>query len=814
MAAATIGAARIEMSINSTEFISQMKRMASQVGKFEASLDGMGRKFQRAGRNMERIGSRLNRNVTLPIAAAGGASLKSAIDFESSMTRIQTLVGIASERVDEMRESVLDLARESGQAPRELSEALFTVTSAGARGAEAMQILERSAKAAAIGLGDTQQIARAVTAAMQAYGSETLSAARATDTLTAIVREGNLEAESLAPVLGRVVGIASQLGISFEELGASIATYTRLGVSAEEATTGIRSLMNALLKPSEQARKVLAQVGLTFEELRARVQDDGLAATMTDLISQFEGNEEALSRLIPNVRALSAVLGTAGAQGAEYQRIQQRIAESMGIVDKGFEDVSDTVQQKFNKALANLRANAIEVGAKLLPVASKLLDRVNSLATGFGNLSDTSKANIIIFGGLAAAAGPVISGLGKIVGATGTLMRTLPKVTKAVKALTAAMIAHPYIAVGAVIAGIAAASWKANEAIKAFHESVENMRIGTVNSWQDVNQKIIEVEERMEELRKGAAIAGFSDPRVNKEFVALEKQLERLIDLRDKLVLDEMMEKTAASAEKARDSIAAIPTEFSTSIEAAGFVETFSTANTLIDQTADGLDRLKAKTGEFETISEAALAGIRTNWERTMDVIQGFSDQFKSLIMDQVASGVIAFGETIGRTLAGVENKFMTTFERIALIMLDFAKQIARLGAAIGAVLLLVPGGQGAGAGLLAASAAVTAAATAVEAGIQRRASNREARSKAAGMAQGGIVPPGFPNDSYPAGLTSGERVIPDPIPLSRGSGGDFSGKQMERSMEKAMRNALDGARWKVSGSDLVLVTARSRRYN
>jgi hypothetical protein len=31
----------------------------------------------------------------------------------------------------------------------------------------------------------------------------------------------------------------------------------------------------------------------------------------------------------------------------------------------------------------------------------------------------------------------------------------------------------------------------------------------------------------------------------------------------------------------------------------------------------------------------------------------------------------------------------------------------------------------------------------------------------ATGMAEGGIVPSGYPNDSYPARLTSGETVIP-----------------------------------------------------
>jgi hypothetical protein len=40
------------------------------------------------------------------------------------------------------------------------------------------------------------------------------------------------------------------------------------------------------------------------------------------------------------------------------------------------------------------------------------------------------------------------------------------------------------------------------------------------------------------------------------------------------------------------------------------------------------------------------------------------------------------------------------------------------------------------------------------------------------GMATGGVVPAGFPNDTYPALLTSGEMVVPKPHPLPNVTGG------------------------------------------
>lgn len=336
---------------------------------------------------------------TAKIAMAGAAvafaaaSTKMAADFEKSMTKIETLVGIAGGEVREMGKEVKELSRVSGQGPKELADALFVVTSAGARGKKAMNILERAAKASAIGLGKTESIARAVTAAMNAYGEENLNAAKATEILLATVREGNLEAESLAPVLGRVIGMAQEMKISFAEVGASIATYTRLGVSAEEATTGLRGLMSSILNPTEQAREAFAKLGTSVELMRSHIQDQGLAQAMIDLMAANEGNLDTLGELIPNVRALAAVLGTAGSQGEEYLRIANSIKGANNLVDEGFKRVSDTASQKFDVAMKNLNVAMANFGEKVLPLVNAGLEKftqlVNIISGGSGDIIDS-----------------------------------------------------------------------------------------------------------------------------------------------------------------------------------------------------------------------------------------------------------------------------------------------------------------------------------------------------------------------------------------------------------------------------------------
>lgn len=396
--------------------------------------------LRRFGAKAKRIGGNITRNVSVPFAAAGAAGVKLATDLETSFSKIENLVGITGEALQNFKNSVKAVSAATGQSQQDLSQALFTVASAGLRGAEATEVLERAAKASAIGLGDTQQIAQALTGVLQAYSKENLTAAEATDTLTAIVREGNLEAESLAPTLGRIVGIGSQLGISFKELGANIATFTRLGVPAEEAVVGLRGIMTSFLKPTQDAEKALATLGLTSQDLRDKVGEEGLQSTLAFLTESFKGNDEALVSVFGNVRALSAVLGTAGAQGQEYASVLDNISNSTGIVDEGFKNVSQTSGFQFQQTLNTLRNAGVELGAALLPLVTKLANFLTSALNGFRNLSTETKTIILTLTAVLAASGPIMSAIGFISAAIPLIISPVGLIVAGIIAATIAVI--------------------------------------------------------------------------------------------------------------------------------------------------------------------------------------------------------------------------------------------------------------------------------------------------------------------------------------------------------------------------------------
>ena len=66
--------------------------------------------------------------------------------------------------------------------------------------------------------------------------------------------------------------------------------------------------------------------------------------------------------------------------------------------------------------------------------------------------------------------------------------------------------------------------------------------------------------------------------------------------------------------------------------------------------------------------------------------------------------------------------------------------------------------------------------------------------------AMGGIVPPGYPNDTYPAALTSGETIVP--AGQSPAMAGGITPQQMANMFAAAVASHLSGTKLKVDAGD------------
>ena len=419
--------ARVETSLIALQrqFRSTQKTVDGAGTSFEATIANL----RKTGDQLSSLGMKMSFALTMPLVAGAAAVTKLASEYESNVVKLQTLSGVLPAQAREFAAAMRTMGKDTGQGPVNLSRAMLVVTSTGMKGAEALDILRKSAQATSVGLGETKDVARALTSVMTAYGKENMSAATTMDQLYQTVVEGGAEATNLAGALGRVIGVVSASGVSFAQAGAYIATFTRLGISAEEAVTSLRAVMGNILSPTQEAQKALAKLGMSAGQFRDMVQNKGLMQTLLDLQKAFKGDVSSMEALFGNIRALAGVLGTTGKQAEEYAGILDRIQGAQGKFGDAVSQASQTMSWTWATVKAEAESTAIAIGEALAPAVGavlrgfqSLLPVANSLVQAFAGLPRPMQTAVGALLAFAAAVGPITFLVGKLIQFYATLL--------------------------------------------------------------------------------------------------------------------------------------------------------------------------------------------------------------------------------------------------------------------------------------------------------------------------------------------------------------------------------------------------------
>ena len=423
-------------------------------------LNKASRRLTAFGARMQTIGRSITTSFSLPFAAIAAGGAKMAIDFEKNMSKINTLVGLSAKEVNEFSKDVLKLSGETAQAPAELADGLFFLTSAGLRGANAMETLEAVSKGVAIGLGEQADLAKVAAAAQNAYGEDVISASEALDVFGGAVQQGMFEASDLAEVMGTQLGMASSLGISFQEASAFVATYTKTTGDAKTASTSLGGVMMSLAKTTPIMERALNKVGMTGDSVRASLGEQGLRQTLLDIRDAFDAQGVPLTDFFTKSQALKGVLGVLGNQSETYGDILENLNGSMGMVSDGFDQFSNTSGFKMQQAFNQLKNAAMELGATMMPVFTRIVNAFTNLAKAFTNLDDSQKKLVVAAGALVAFSGPFMT-LG------GSLMKVMGMVLSPIGLVVAALGALFYV-------------------IYKNWGSVKKILVGFINYWIDL----------------------------------------------------------------------------------------------------------------------------------------------------------------------------------------------------------------------------------------------------------------------------------------------------------------------------------------
>lgn len=345
--------------------------------------------------------------VAATAAVAGlGAAVKESVssfgEFQTSMLKVQALTGLSADEAARFADRIRQLAVEGPISAKELGDGLYYISSAGFKGAEAMQVLEATQRMSAAGFGSFTNVADATTSVLKAYHISASDAARVTDILAATVIAGKIETDSFAQSIGLVLPVAAALHVPIDQVGAAIAVMTNNGLSSAEAVTSLKNILGEMLHPTEQGRKALEDMGLTYKQLRDILADpsQGLPAMLALLSARTGENIESMGRIVPDIRGLVGLLALGGENAEEFNRVlgetagsQGRVAESAKVTATGIEYQTQVMHRSMDEM-------KLAIGEVAVPPLTELVRHITAGIRNAETLAGSIRGLTSAFGGL------------------------------------------------------------------------------------------------------------------------------------------------------------------------------------------------------------------------------------------------------------------------------------------------------------------------------------------------------------------------------------------------------------------------------
>lgn len=411
---------------------------------------------------------------TAPLIAAGVASSKFAMGYESDIAKVSTISDDAQVPIQDLSNQILKLSDDTGIASTEIADNVYDAISAGQQTGDAVNFVTNSTKLAKAGFAEAGQSLDVLTTILNAYGMKSSEVTNVSDLLIQVQNKGKVTVGELSSVMGKVIPTAVATNTSLQQLGASYTIMTSKGIDAAESTTYINSMLNELSKTGTEADKALREVsGKSFADLMNSGKSLG---DVLNLLGDYaKKNKLNLQDMFGSAEAGKAALVLSTNAGQDFNNTLKDMNNVAGATDEAFKKVNDTTEARLNKSLNELKNNAIKVGTSLLPVIEQGSSLIGNLASALGKMDESQLkvlTDVVLFGaglgGVLKVGGSVVSTVGGIVGVIGKLSSAMGTATIATESVgTAATVAAGAGGVGGVAGlgtalgglAVAAAPW-------------------------------------------------------------------------------------------------------------------------------------------------------------------------------------------------------------------------------------------------------------------------------------------------------------------------------------------------------------------
>lgn len=342
-----------------------------------------------AGTNIgQQIGSFAKKAVVaLGVGKVVSKAITDGMDFETGMAKVSTLFSGTTAEFQSLQKEIMNISSETGVAAAQLAEAAYSAESASVPMGNLGSMIKASSQLATAGFTDIDTALSATAKTMNAYGmmSDDVAATQANmekvqRVLIQTQNKGITTVGELGASLAQVTPTAAAFGVSFEQIGASLAGMTAQGTPTAQATTQLNSLIAELGKNGTQASKNLQKAakgtqwaGMSFVEM----MNNG--ADLNDVLGLMQGladkNGVAMVDMFSSIEAGKAAMSITN---SDWVGNMEAMATEADVVGEAFGTMADTASFKMDRLKNTLKNMGIEA---FLAVADELTAVISGFAS-------------------------------------------------------------------------------------------------------------------------------------------------------------------------------------------------------------------------------------------------------------------------------------------------------------------------------------------------------------------------------------------------------------------------------------------------
>ncbi|HAM1859784.1 TPA: phage tail tape measure protein [Listeria monocytogenes] len=402
-------------------------------------VEKFGNMLEKSGQKLKKAGTAMTVGFTAPIVAGMVKSTKAYLDFDNEVTEVNSLLRESGESAKEFGDrytQVFDYAQKAsvkyGVASEQTMLGMKEMVKKGYDINQTMASMPAIFNAARASGDDFETVMSVTTSTLEQFGmiskdtnKQMEYTNKVADVLTYVADKTAAGFSDMGTAMNYVGPISHSLGYSLTDTAAAVGLLSNRGIEGQKAGTGLRGMLTSLLKPSKSAAEAMSAVGLTIED------NNGNMKTLPTLLDDINEKTKKMTKTQKNSfltmifgrEPLSAVNTLLEAGGDSLRKYSKGADEANGYTKQVADNMRKASKFGVDQFKASLEVLEQNVGQKLMPALTPIIEWANKMIDKFNDLSGAQQQSIIKWAGILAATGPVLMIGGKLVSMTGGLIK-------------------------------------------------------------------------------------------------------------------------------------------------------------------------------------------------------------------------------------------------------------------------------------------------------------------------------------------------------------------------------------------------------